>query len=180
MKLNPEIEAIEVMAKIILTSARTAPKAKGEDEIVTGIVEDQEALANEMEKIAGRDEKLTFFKRDAANVRAAACVILIGLKFKKPAGVNCAACGFDCGTILKQPKTTGDYSGPVCSIRAVDLGIALGSAVSKAKDLAIDNRVMYTVGVAARKVSLIDADVVLGLPLSITGKNIFFDRKILA
>ena len=29
MKLNPETGAIEIMAQIILTSARTAPKAKG-------------------------------------------------------------------------------------------------------------------------------------------------------
>lgn len=31
-----------------------------------------------------------------------------------------------------------------------DLGIAVGSAAAKAKDLCIDNRVMYTVGAAAR------------------------------
>ena len=32
MKLNPETECIDTIAKLILTAARTAPKAKGEDE----------------------------------------------------------------------------------------------------------------------------------------------------
>ncbi len=176
MKLNPELDAVETMAQIILTSARTAPKAKGEDEIITGIVGDKELLAGEMERISERNEESQFFKRDAENIRDADCVTLIGLKFAKPPGVNCTACGFDCSTILRQEKTTGDYSGPVCSIRAVDLGIAIGSAASKAKDLSVDNRVMYTVGVAAKSLGLMDADIILGLPLSIKGKNIFFDR----
>ncbi len=177
MKVNPELEAIDTMAKIILTSARTAPKAKGEDEIVTGIIDDKEALALEMERISERDEKSAFFKRDADNIRNAEAVLLIGLNFKKPPGVNCKACGHDCSTILKQKTIAGDYSGPVCSIRAIDLGIAIGSAAAKAKDLSIDNRVMYTVGVAARKMGLMDAQIILGIPLSVKGKNIFFDRK---
>ncbi|MEM3476479.1 MAG: DUF2148 domain-containing protein, partial [Candidatus Bathyarchaeia archaeon] len=70
-----------------------------------------------------------------------------------------------------------DYKGPVCSIRAVDLGIAIGSLVSVAKELGVDNRVMYTIGVAAIKLGLIDAHIVFGIPLSVKGKNIFFDRK---
>jgi uncharacterized ferredoxin-like protein len=39
MITNPESENIEVMAKMILTAARTAPKAKGRDSIVTGLLE---------------------------------------------------------------------------------------------------------------------------------------------
>ena len=35
---------------------------------------------------------------------------------------------------------------------------------------------MYRIGVLAREMNLIDGDVVLGIPLSATGKNIFFDR----
>jgi uncharacterized ferredoxin-like protein len=36
---------------------------------------------------------------------------------------------------------------------------------------------MYRVGAAARDMGLVDWDFVLGIPLSATGKNIFFDRK---
>ena len=62
-------------------------------------------------------------------------------------------------------------------VKYIDLGIAIGAAAAKAKDLCIDNRVMYTLGAAARISGLLDVDVVFGIPLSVTGKNIFFDRK---
>ncbi|GLI53152.1 ferredoxin domain-containing protein [Thermodesulfovibrio yellowstonii] len=178
MKLNPEKEAIEIVAKLMLISARTAPKAKGDDEIVTGIVsqEEKEAIAQEMELI-GQKETHKFFRRDAQNVRDAEAVILIGLNFKKPAGVNCGACGYDCNTILKQKIFKVEYSGPVCTIRAIDLGIAIGSLVSVAKELGVDNRVMYSIGATAKKLGLMDAQIILGIPLSVKGKNIFFDRK---
>jgi uncharacterized ferredoxin-like protein len=56
------------------------------------------------------------------------------------------------------------------------LGIAVGSAVKVASDLNIDNRVMYSIGSAAMKMELLKADEIQGIPLSVTGKNIFFDR----
>ncbi|MDY9925489.1 DUF2148 domain-containing protein [Methanosarcina sp.] len=62
-------------------------------------------------------------------------------------------------------------------IRCTDMGIAVGAAAAKAKDLCIDNRVIYTVGAAARVSGLLDADVIFGILLSVTGKNIFFDRR---
>jgi len=54
--------------------------------------------------------------------------------------------------------------------------IALGSAAKTAGLLNIDNRIMYTIGAAARKLKLLDADVVIGFPLSVTGKSPYFDR----
>ena len=60
----------------------------------------------------------------------------------------------------------------------MDLGIAVGSAVKTASMLNVDNRIMYRIGVVARKMKLIEGDVVLGIPLSATGKNIFFDRPV--
>jgi uncharacterized ferredoxin-like protein len=56
------------------------------------------------------------------------------------------------------------------------MGIALGSAVRTAGLLCADTRIMYRIGVAARRLGLIDADYVMGIPLSATGKNIYFDR----
>jgi len=179
MKLNPEKEMIEEIAKLLLVAARTAPKAKGQDELLFGIVEEEEkeALAREMEKVAERGKAFEFFKRDAENVRQSECVILLALNFKKPVGVNCGACGFDCKTVLEAKKSQLDFEGPVCAMRLLDLGIAIGSAVSKAKDFCVDNRVMYTIGVAAKRLGLIEGQVVIGIPLSVKGKNIFFDRK---
>jgi len=58
----------------------------------------------------------------------------------------------------------------------VNLGIAIGSAVRTASILNIDNRVMFSIGVAARELGLLDADIVYGIPLSTKSKNIYFDR----
>ncbi|MEM4808813.1 MAG: ferredoxin domain-containing protein, partial [Candidatus Nezhaarchaeales archaeon] len=58
----------------------------------------------------------------------------------------------------------------------INLGIAIGSAVKTASIHNVDNRVMYTAGLAAQNLKLIDADVVLAIPLSATSKNIYFDR----
>ena len=54
MKLNPELESIELLAKIILTAARTAPKGKGIDDIVTCLLspEEKAELANKMEELS--------------------------------------------------------------------------------------------------------------------------------
>jgi len=32
---------------------------------------------------------------------------------------------------------------------------------------------MYTLGAAAKELELLDADVIIGIPLSVTGKNIY-------
>jgi len=52
----------------------------------------------------------------------------------------------------------------------------MGSAVKIASTLNTDNRIMYSAGVAAKALGVIDADVIVGIPLSAEGKNIFFDR----
>jgi uncharacterized ferredoxin-like protein len=181
MKINPEKEVVESLAKEILVAARTAPKAKGIDDLIFGLIteeEEKEKLAQEMERVAEKKgEAFKFFKRDAENVRNSEAIILISVNFTKPLGLNCGACGFNCDTILKQPKPDLDLDGPVCAMKLLDMGIAIGSAAAKAKDLCIDNRVMYTIGVAAKKLNLLPGQVIIGIPLSVKGKNIYFDRK---
>ena len=60
-----------------------------------------------------------------------------------------------------------------------DLGIAVGSAVKTAQIHNVDNRVMYSGGVAALNLGLFgkECTVAYAIPLSATGKNIFFDRE---
>jgi uncharacterized ferredoxin-like protein len=59
----------------------------------------------------------------------------------------------------------------------LDLGIALGSAVKIASLLNVDNRIMYRIGAAAMKLKMLkDATVIIGIPISASGKNIYFDR----
>jgi uncharacterized ferredoxin-like protein len=178
MKLNPEIEIIESLAKTILVAARTAPKGKGIDDIVTCLLDGKERaeLATKMEELS--DIKgMKFLLRDAKNVRDSDAVVLIGLKSSGASGLDCGACGFEtCKGMLETKKVKKEFSGPHCMIKYLDLGIAVGCAASKAKDLCIDNRIMYSAGAAACYFEMVDADVAMALPLSVRGKNIFFDR----
>lgn len=76
---------------------------------------------------------------------------------------------------MVQTAAAADYPGPNCIFKITDLGIAIGSAVKCAASHNIDNRVMYTAGVAARRLGLMeDCTVVYGIPLKVSGKDIFF------
>lgn len=59
----------------------------------------------------------------------------------------------------------------------LDLGIALGSAAKIASELNVDNRIMYRIGAAAKRLGMTEANITQGIPISATGKNIFFDRS---
>lgn len=162
------------VAEQMVTAARTAPKACGVDQIVTLIIDgsDKDELANELRKIAADDEKNAFFGRDAGNVDASHCVVLIGIK-DVPVGLpNCGLCGFDnCAELTK--------AGGKCAFKITDLGIAVGSAVSLAANARVDNRVFYTAGKAALRMNLLgeNVSVAYGIPLSTLGKNPTFDRR---
>jgi uncharacterized ferredoxin-like protein len=179
-----EKDAIEMGASMMALSARTAPKTRGIDSVKTLILtgKDLEQLAGAMEKkVKEKSTELPIFKRDADNVRNSAAVLLIGVS-RDPKRIelpfNCGACGYkSCKDLLAAGKREGeDFTGPVCVFQAIDLGIALGSAVKLAGELNIDNRMMYTVGASAKKLKLLDSDVIIGIPLSVTGKNPYFDR----
>ncbi len=179
-----EKDAVEIGASMMALSARTAPKTRGIDSVKTIILtgKDLEELASAMEKkMREKAIELPSFKRDADNVRGSAAVLLIGVS-RDPKRVelplSCGACGYkNCMDFLSVSKREGeDFAGPVCIFQAIDLGIALGSAVKLAGELSIDNRIMYTVGAAARRLNLLDSDVIIGIPLSVTGKNPYFDR----
>lgn len=174
MILNPE-QDIKNQVNQILIAARTAPKSRGQDSIVTCLLdkEDCKKIVKEMYKLYEETGK-ELFRRDAKNLINSEACVLIGVK-SSALGLECGGCGFSC-TTLKTKETTL-FNGPNCIFKILDLGIALGSAVRTAAQLCIDNRLMYSIGVAAKRLNLIDADVVIAIPLSIKGKNIYFDRK---
>jgi len=180
-----EGEGLLRVAELMAIAARTAPKTRGVDEVVTAIVkgEDKDAVADEMAKhYKGKRNPLSFFERDAENLRRSPLLLLVGVRGtmpKRPENpLNCGACGFEtCADFIGAKKRRGeDFTGPICVWHAVDLGIALGSAAKIASELNVDNRMMYSVGAAAKALSLIEADVIVGIPISATGKNIYFDR----
>jgi uncharacterized ferredoxin-like protein len=154
------MDGVEMVAQLMAISATTAPKSKGENFVKT------------RQRTKKKD-----FDRDAKNVAESDAVLLIGLKKASVLGLDCAACGFtDCKTFQKQEKESGEFVGPTCAYRLLDMGIALGSAVKTASMLNVDNRIMYRVGVAVREMDLVDWEFVMGIPLSVTGKSIYFDR----
>jgi uncharacterized ferredoxin-like protein len=177
-------EGVRLAAALMATAARTAPKTRGLDSVETLILDgdDLEILAQAMEaKVVEKGGKLPSFSRDAKNVRASAAVLLIGVtgEPKNPkVPLDCGACGYaGCAEFIDATKSEGeDFRGPLCMFQAVDLGIALGSAAKAAGLFNIDNRIMYTVGAAARKLKLLRSDVIIGFPLSATSKSPYFDR----
>jgi uncharacterized ferredoxin-like protein len=177
--------AAMAVASLMAAAARTAPKTRGLDSLQTVILdgEDLEVLATAME-VKGRTKptKIAIFPRDAQNVRASAAVLLLGVtgEPKRPeVPLDCGACGFaTCKEFISTSKDEGqDFRGPLCIYQTLDLGIALGVAAKVSGDLCVDSRIMYTIGAAARQAGYLKGcDVVIGLPLSISGKSPYFDR----
>lgn len=175
-----EVEGLLHAARLMLISARTAPKSGGVDDILTAIVlgAEKDALADEMDKIA-EERKISGFKRDAENLRNSEATILIGVFGDRSFKLNCGACGYEtCGEFDEAEKKEGlDFIGPNCIFKLLDLGIAIGSAAKTASILNVDNRIMYRIGAAARRLNLMkEASVVMGIPISAKGKSIYFDR----
>jgi len=182
-----EKNAVTMAAALMAATARTAPKARGVDATASLILdgEDLEKLATAMDSKATKkpDYLSSTLKRDANNVRKSESVLLLGVtghpkKIEQP--LDCGACGYaSCEHLAKARKKlkVKDFNGPICAFQSMDLGIALGSAVKLASELCIDNRMMYTIGVAAKELGLLDSDMIIGIPLSVTGKSPYFDRS---
>ncbi len=163
------------IAQQMLIAAKTAPKARGMDNLSYAIIDGKEIelIAQKMIEI-GKKKNGPGFIRDAENIMAANVIVLIGTKIKS-IGLNerCQLCSFDnCSEREKHP-------GIPCIYNTGDLGIAVGSAVNVAMDHKVDNRIMYSIGQAVKELKWMDDDVkiIFGIPLSATEKNIFFDRK---
>ncbi len=169
-------DELRIVAELMCVAARTAPKSAGQDFVVTEILEDEACreLGEAMIRYGERTGKRNF-DRDGKNVKDSPVVVLIGLKDAKAMGLNCGACGAE--KCIKTNTFEGEFRGPQCAFRLLDMGIALGSAVKTASLLNVDNRIMYRIGTVARELGLLDADYVMGIPLSVTGKNIYYDRK---
>lgn len=154
-------------------AARTAPKTRGVDliEVVVITGEDLKKLSEKMSDIFKKEGRPAF-GRNSEEILQSSAVVVIG-SGRKTAGLKpCSFCGFkDC--------EENQAKGGTCAFNSIDLGIALGSAISMAADKRVDNRLMWTIGIAALEMKLFPDDVKLaiGIPLSATGKNIYFDRK---
>jgi len=175
MRKADELEngAVMTLARLMAAAARTAPKTRGIDNIEVIAIDDKatkKRVIAKMFRIAKRD-RLPTLERDANSIKNSPIILLIGAR-SNPAGLNCGFCGYETCEVLA--KTKG-----ACVYNSIDLGIACASAISIASQFHIDNRVMYSIAKACLELGLLDKKVklALGIPLSVSGKNPFFDRE---
>lgn len=175
MKRSAELEkeAVLITASHMAQAARTAPKTRGIDNIEVFMIDDaktKKLLISKMMEISKKENRPSF-ERDANSLADTYAIVAVGVK-SNPSGLNCGFCGHPTCQALK--KTRG-----VCAYNSIDLGIAISSAVLTANQFHADNRIMYSIGRACLDLELFGADVnqALGIPLSVTGKNPYFDRR---
>lgn len=161
------------VAQEMCLAAITAPKACGRDSITCGVLTGEEitALVNEMRRIEDETKNCRpIFYRDGALVEQCEAVVLIGALHQARGVVPCGLCGNgDCGTMARTP-------GQHCAFDDIDLGIAVGSAAALAADRRVDNRVLYSAGIAAMNLKLLGekAGTIIAIPLTASNRNIFF------
>ncbi len=167
------LQGVDIVSKILLVNAKTAPKSIGRDDIVIDIVdniEDRKPILEKAKEIAKRSG-FGFYERDAVNCEKISHIILIGYKLFYHR-FNCGFCGFPTCDVCEK-------KGGVCAISVTDSGIAIGSLVKLSSIFGVDNRVMLSIGQAAKESDFFKEKVggAFGIPLSATTKNPFFDRK---
>lgn len=162
--------AVKRVAENMMLAAKTAPKGRGIEKLHYLLIagEHLQQLANTMRQIAAANE-IPFFARDAGNVEKSSYMLLIGASNEPRQVALCHHCGFGCKA---KPTETP------CAITQADLGIAIGSAVSLAANFHIDNRIMYSAGVAAVQSGFfpVGISIAYGIPVHASEKSIFFDR----
>jgi uncharacterized ferredoxin-like protein len=187
------MDALRSVAKMCAVAAMTAPKSGGQlflkgsqPFIETVIVEDRETLERLGVWLRERGTKLRqpIWFRDADTAEKLDLVLFIGLAKWYPPVYDCGACGYaTCAEFLRAaPKYQAEgsedweFPGPICQLRCVDLGIAVGSAAKTASLNNIDTRCQTRIAAAARHLGLIQADLAVALSMSVSHKNIFFDK----
>ena len=188
------MEALRHVAQLCAVAAMTAPKSGGQlflkgskPFIETVIVEDRDTLKRLADWLRARGNKLKgqLWFRDADTTEKLDLVLFIGLAKWYPPVYDCGACGYaTCAEFLRAaPKyrlegsEDWEFPGPICQLRCVDLGIAVGSAAKVASLNNIDTRCQTRIAAAARHLGVIEADLAVALSMSVSHKNIFFDKR---
>lgn len=168
---NMRESALKDVAEFMCVAARTAPKTRGQDNLVIVLLDEPEKnkVMSKMEEISARDNRPSF-QRDSFSLKDIEHIVVIASQ-KKTLGLNCGFCAYP--TCAELEKMKG-----VCAYNSMDLGIALGSACAIAADFRADNRLMFSIGKAVIELGLLPGAVMaIGIPLAATGKSPFFDRK---
>ncbi len=188
------LDALRNIAKLCAVAAMTAPKSGGQlflkgakPFIETVIIEDKVTLKRLADWLReqGQKHKEAIWHRDADTAEKLDLVLLIGLAEWYPPQYDCGACGYGtCAEFLQarpghktDSSSEWQFDGPICQLRCIDLGIAVGSAAKTASLNNIDTRCQTRIAAAARHLQIIKADMAVALSMSVSHKNIFFDKK---
>jgi uncharacterized ferredoxin-like protein len=187
-------DTVVQVAKLLAAAAITAPKSGGQlflqgkhnfmETVVVADSETKTALSAWM-RARGAERRETIWYRDAQVAFAVDAILFVGLQRDwYPPNYDCGACGYaTCAEFLHATNTLRkesaelEFAGPVCNLRDIDLGIAVGSAAKTASLHSIDCRCQTRSAVAARKLGIITADHAVALSLSMTPKAVGFDRR---
>src|SRR5258707_10810727 len=99
-------------------------------------------------RAGGKERRERIWFRDADAAEAVDAILFVGLlPGWYPPNYDCGACGYaTCAEFLHHTKTLRrasqelEFAGPVCNLRDVDLGIAVGSAAQTAALHSLDCR----------------------------------------
>jgi uncharacterized ferredoxin-like protein len=191
-------ENVLLVARLMVNAAMTAPFTGGvqdcEAEIAHGQME-LEKIAREMERLAHQEapKKLKKpFLYEAAMVRESDAVVFMG-NFRArntPMDAGCGLCGGepDCSFFYERVshlngvvdptdrKRSTAINGPLCMLRAHDLGYAVGSALWIASTHFVDAKPCYSVGLAGRNLDFcMNSEVVVGILIAVAAKNPYAD-----
>jgi uncharacterized ferredoxin-like protein len=191
-------ENVLLVARLMVNAAMTAPFTGGvqdcEAEIAHGQME-LEKIAREMERLAHQEapKKLKKpFLYEAAMVRESDAVVFMG-NFRArntPMDAGCGLCGGepDCSFFYERVshlngvvdptdrKRSTAINGPLCMLRAHDLGYAVGSALWIASSHFVDAKPCYSVGLAGRNLDFcMNSEVVVGILIAAAAKNPYAD-----
>jgi len=186
-------ETVLHVARLMAAAAITAPKSGGQlflagkagfmETVIAHEPYARAQLATWM-RARGKERRERIWFRDAEVAEVVDAILFVGLlPGWYPPNYDCGACGYaTCAEFLHRTKALRresaglEFAGPVCNLRDIDLGIAVGSAARTAAIHSIDCRCQTRVAVAARKLGIIQADHAVALSLSMTHKAAGFDR----
>ena len=187
-------DGLRHVAELCAIAATTAPKSggqlflKGTKPILeVRLIDDRGTLDRISGWLRERGVRLgnPIWVRDADTAARTDQILFIGLANWYPPVYDCGACGFaTCAEFMNampaERKKAGaedwEFAGPICQIRCVDLGVAVGSAAKEASAHGVDTRCQTRTAAAARHLGIIHADLAVGLAMSVSHKNVFFDR----